>query len=414
MVAYSEYPYDARIRNEAEILAAAGYEVHVIAARPKEGQSSRLIGGVYLHEVPLSIQRGSRWRYLFQYATFLVLSGALLAFLSLKRRIQLVHVHTLPDFLVFCTVPLRFAGATVILDLHESMPELYTARFPTSVRSTSFHLLAILERVSCAFADYLIVAGHGIQDALISRGVPRDRVTVIYNWVDPRGIPVSPSALQARLGLPPGRLIVHAGSVNKERDLATLVESVKLLRKDLDVRLVIAGVAEPAYLKQLGSLAASLDISGYVHFVGNLTIGEARALMSLSEFGVVALERNPHSELAWPMRIVELSSLGKPLVISRLRFMSEVLGNTAWYYEPGDAHSLAEAIRDLLDHPKRAEASVVAANRILEQFSFGRMSNALLDLYAKARTEGHPKSGGKARQGLKLASTDGPHTEPEQ
>jgi len=393
MVAYSEYPYDARIRNEAEILASEGYEVHVIAARPREGKSPRLIDGVHLHEVPLNIERGGRRRYMFQYAMFFALSAATLALLHMRYRFRFVHIHTLPDFLVFCAIPLRLTGSTIILDLHEAMPEIYAARFQTSVRSTAFRLLVLLERASSEFADYLIAANHGIQDALVSRGVPRDRFTVVYNSVNPRDSDVSPSSLRTRLGISPGRLLVHAGSVNKERDLATFIRSVELLRKDLDIRLVIAGGVEPGYQGQLESLARSLGISRHVHFVGNLTMGEARALMSLSELGVVTLERNPLTELAWPVRVVELNSLGKPLVVSRLRFMSKVLGSSAWYYEPGDAQSLAGAIRDLLHRPKEADDSVVAANRILEPFSFRNTRRALLDFYTKARDRRHTKIG---------------------
>ena len=42
-----------------------------------------------------------------------------------RRRYAVAQVHSLPDFLVFATMPLRIVGVPVILDLHEAMPELF-------------------------------------------------------------------------------------------------------------------------------------------------------------------------------------------------------------------------------------------------------------------------------------------------
>lgn len=56
------------------------------------------------------------------------------------------------------------------------------------------------------------------------------------------------------------------------------------------------------------------------------------------------------------------------MIASRLPTVERYFGRDAlWYFEPGDAPALADAIRDLVTHPDRRDASVaVAAARVRE------------------------------------------------
>src|SRR5439155_16122007 len=113
VIAYTEYPYDMRIRREAETLAGDGYDVSVIATGTGSSLSSAFLGLVHLYELPLPIRRGGKSRYLYQYFFFLLMSTALLFCLHLRRGFDVVHVHSLPDFQVFCAAPLRLGGIPV-------------------------------------------------------------------------------------------------------------------------------------------------------------------------------------------------------------------------------------------------------------------------------------------------------------
>ena len=62
-----------------------------------------------------------------EYLTFFCL-----AFFHLARpssRYDVVHVHNLPDFLVFAALVPRLRGASIVLDLHDLMPEFFMSRF---------------------------------------------------------------------------------------------------------------------------------------------------------------------------------------------------------------------------------------------------------------------------------------------
>ena len=54
-----------------------------------------------------------------------------------KARYQLIHVHSVPDFLVFAAWFPKLTGAKIILDIHDLLPELYAGKYGTDHNSVS-------------------------------------------------------------------------------------------------------------------------------------------------------------------------------------------------------------------------------------------------------------------------------------
>src|SRR5436190_13414714 len=125
VVLFSHYPSDPRPRRAAEALAQEGMSVEVICLKEEESEPTHEeFNGVSITRVPLKRRRGGKVAYLLQYGWFIVLAGVILSGRSLRRRYDLVHVHNMPDVLVFSALIPKLMGARVILDLHDPMPEL--------------------------------------------------------------------------------------------------------------------------------------------------------------------------------------------------------------------------------------------------------------------------------------------------
>ena len=86
-------------------------------------------GSINVTRVRLKRQRGGKLGYVGQYAAFVLTSFFYLASRSLTRRYDLVHVHNMPDVLVFGAIVPKLLGAKIILDLHDPMPELMQTIF---------------------------------------------------------------------------------------------------------------------------------------------------------------------------------------------------------------------------------------------------------------------------------------------
>jgi len=392
MVAYTEYASDPRVRREAETLVAEGHRVEAIVLRPRSGPSAAELDGVHLHEVPLSARRGGGMRYLYQYAVFFLLSSLLLFRLYRRVRFNLIYIHSLPDFQVFCALPFKCMRIPVLLDLHEPMPEIVVARLRRPTGSAWFRISAAIERLSCLFADHVIVANDGIRDAVVSRRVSPSRVTTVYNVYEVGPRPVSPEEVRRRLGLPEGRLLVHAGGVSPERDLATLVEAVALLPGHDDIHLVIAGEGAPEYIEALRGLAHHLGLGDRIRFVPKMQLELARALVALSEIGIVTLESNPLTQIAWPTRLVELVALRKPLVVPQLPLLASVLRDAARYYPPGDPQGLARALQEVLTNKHEWESKAEEAARVCQEFDGKRARTTLLEILHRVDNPTIPSS----------------------
>src|SRR6185312_5770487 len=94
--------------------------------------------------------------YIGQYSSFLLTSLVYLAFRSLTRRYDFVHVHNMPDVLVFSALVPKILGAKVVLDLHDPMPELMQTIFQLPEDSFSVRVLKRFEKWSIGFADLVL------------------------------------------------------------------------------------------------------------------------------------------------------------------------------------------------------------------------------------------------------------------
>ncbi|PYV52532.1 MAG: hypothetical protein DMG98_23920, partial [Acidobacteria bacterium] len=176
---FSHYPADPRPRRAAEALAAQGVNVDIICLRDDDGEPAReTFGNINVTRVRLKRQRGSKLGYVGQYATFVLASFFYLASRSLTRRYDLVHVHNMPDILVFGATAPKLLGAKVILDLHDPMPELMQTIFGLPEKSLSVVMLKRLEKWSIRFADLVLTVNLACKKIYSSRSCQPDKIKV--------------------------------------------------------------------------------------------------------------------------------------------------------------------------------------------------------------------------------------------
>src|SRR3990172_3717218 len=103
MIAYTTYSLDARVRREAETVASIpGHAVTVLSLREQENPRILEKGGVLIKELNIAQYRGkSHIRYIFSYVKFTFLAFLECTRLLARKTLDIVHVHNMPDFLVF-------------------------------------------------------------------------------------------------------------------------------------------------------------------------------------------------------------------------------------------------------------------------------------------------------------------------
>jgi glycosyltransferase involved in cell wall biosynthesis len=138
---------------------------------------------------------------------------------------------------------------------------------------------------------------------------------------------------------------VYAGTVDAERDLATLLRAADELRRTVPTSVVIYGKGPPEYRAYLEGLVDGLNLGGHVTFGGTIPRERVLSHLNPATVGFVTYVRNPITEVGLPNKVFEFVVLDKPLVLPDLRAMRRAFEGAALFYDPGNAADLAAKIR---------------------------------------------------------------------
>lgn len=185
MIAYSSYVRDARIKRHARSLAERGDQVDVLCLEnPEEGERD----GVNVIGIKLAKYRGHKKSgYLRTILRFLTCASWMAFRLASKRHYDVVIVCTMPDTIVLCALPVRLLfGSKLVLDMQDTMPELYREKFAGNGGRFGAWLLALQERFSTWFAHRVLAVHELHRLRLAHSGVQRDKMAVVLNVPDQR------------------------------------------------------------------------------------------------------------------------------------------------------------------------------------------------------------------------------------
>jgi glycosyltransferase involved in cell wall biosynthesis len=371
--------YELPIRREAEALTRAGYDVDVILMHgAAEGPSRENVEGVEITYLPSALAKSSRLRYALDYARFFLLAAWTLTRRHFRRRYAVIQVNTMPDALVLSAAVPKLFGARVVAYMHEPTPELAeTVLGPGLIP----RVLAWIEQLVLRFADRAVAVTDQHKERYVARGADAGRIDVVLNAPDPKN----------RIGAwqPPAEspyeqgtfsVICH-GTVEDRYGQDTIVEAAALLRDELpDLRVVLVGRG-----KRVDALVRQIERSGLsdvVQWEGWVSEERLNDLLHFADVGVVAQKASPYSHLVHTNKMVDYWIFGLPVIASRLRATAALYDDSVLeYYEPGDAHDLARAIRRLHDDPARRDELIRNGRRANELFGWSVQEKRYLAVY---------------------------------
>jgi glycosyltransferase involved in cell wall biosynthesis len=186
MLTYTVYERDTRVRRYAEYLAADGHDVDVLCLASDMPEIQSTQERVRLFPLPITRSRREGLRLVINWAFALITMFLRTTILDIQYRYDLIHVHNMPDLLVFCALFPRLRGCPVILNIHDPTPELARSKLGLSQKHPMIRIQAALEWISAKFSSHVITATPSFEKLLITRGIPREKITVITNAADPR------------------------------------------------------------------------------------------------------------------------------------------------------------------------------------------------------------------------------------
>jgi len=382
---FSQYPADPRPRRAAEALAAEGVNIDLICLRDGDGEPAHeTYGSINVTRVRLKRYRGSKLDYVGRYATFILTSFFYLASRSLTRRYDLVHVHNMPDILVFAAIVPKLLGAKVILDLHDPMPELMRTIFTLPEHSLSVLVLKRVEKWSIRFADLVLTVNLACKKIYSSRSCQSHKIKVVINSPDDevfrfRSGYVRDVNGKDGKGSKPFVILYHGSLVHRNGfDLA--VESLEKVRKTIpSARLSVCGKRTSFFEKVMES-ARQRGLDTNVDYLGARNLKEIVEAIEDCDLGIIPNHRNLFTEINTPTRIFEYLALAKPVIAPKTRGIQDYFGdNDLIFFEVGDADDLAQKIEFAFSHPAEVAETVKRGQEVYLSHTWSRERLTLLN-----------------------------------
>lgn len=385
MLAYTYYESDNRVRRYAETLAKRGDQVDVVALDADHSAPVESINGVTVYRIQKRVQNeDSKWAYGSRLLRFVAKSSSWLKRMHAQNRYDVIHVHNMPDFLVFAAWYPKLTGAKLILDIHDAVPELFANKFESRVNSPYVWALKKIEKMSAGFVDHVIVSNHLWRDMLTKRSVEPPKCSVFINAVDPAIFSQHSSTRKD------GKFIViYPGSFQRHQGLDIAIAAFAHFKREvLNAEFYIYGGGNHNLEAALKQLTQQLGLQGSVKFCGSIPLGKMPEVIANADLGVVPKRSDSFGNEAYSTKIMEFMSQGVPVVASRTKIDSYYFEEGMVHFFPsGDSLAMARAMLDVAKDDKLRESLVGRGYDYVARHGWGQKKQEYLNLVDSLSTE---------------------------
>jgi glycosyltransferase involved in cell wall biosynthesis len=292
--------------------------------------------------------------------------------MSMKQRYDVVIVCTMPDAVIVCAMLPKFLGSKVVLDVHDTMPELYRDKFGGARGAAGAKLLMLEERASSWWADRVLAVHDLHRDRLQQAGVPAEKIHVVMNSPDTRIFDLHKNGDSFA---PNEFTVICHGTVTQRLGLDIAISAVASLRSEIpELRLKVIG--EGDRLAESRALVDQLGLGARVSFMDLVPVEKLPALLVKADVGLVPYRPSSATHLMLPVKLLDYATLGIPVIAARLRTVEYYFGDGAVeLFEPGNVSDLARAIRLLYRNPDLRGRLAERARHALEALNWQNQRN---------------------------------------
>jgi glycosyltransferase involved in cell wall biosynthesis len=238
------------------------------------------------------------------------------------------------------------------------------AAYPFNLKTVARRLIATKARA--------IVANSAAGDAYWRAHAPR-----VSRYVIPNGLPLAEIAaapVADDIGLDgSGPLVLFAGRFDPQKNIMTLLDSLRLVRERVPVRAVLCGDGslrnDVEQWIERHAAASWIRVMGYVPNLWGM-MKQAAVMVSPSHF-----EGNPNV-------VLEAMAAGCPIVVSNLPEHREIVDDSCTVFVDQDsAADIARAIEAVLGDPAGAASRARAATRRLAELDIVTIAARYMGMY---------------------------------
>jgi glycosyltransferase involved in cell wall biosynthesis len=352
MIAYANYYNDARIKNYVETLIKNGFEVDIFALGTHKLNEQKT---VRVFTVMQKYWGDNALFYALSQLWFFCIVTFQLSISIFRRHYRIIHVHNIPDFLVFCAILPKLFGAKVILDIHDTMPEAYATKFDLPLTHPLVTLSKIEEKLSAWFAKQVITTNDLHKEVIASHGVPTSKIDIILNLGNENIFrPVQREKTMS------GLTLSYHGTIAERLGIDLIVKAIAKAREFCpDLHLLLIG--EGDYLETIKCLVDDLKVSDIIQIIGFVPVEELPRYLCNVDVGIIGNRYYTEIKQNYmlPVKMLEYAAMEIPTIAPRLKSICCYFNeDSAIYYMPDDIEDMAGRIvevykeRSIIDKKK--------------------------------------------------------------
>ncbi len=251
----------------------------------------------------------------------------------------------------------RRLNCRFVYSLQDVFPDSLVTSGLTRQGSTLWKVGRYIERKTYGYAEKIIVISDSCRKNLLTKGVSREKIELISNWVDIekiKPIPRHENQLVDEFDLDPRKfLAVYAGNFGASQGAEIIIKAAEILRGEPDVHFVIFGGG--SRFDAAKSYVTEKDLSN-VTLSTLMPQSRVAEVYSLGDVALVTCKAGVSSS-GMPSKIWSIMACGTPIIASfdtesdLATVLSESSGGIC--VEPENAAALAEAILRMKNSPER-------------------------------------------------------------
>jgi len=272
---------------------------------------------------------------------------------------------------------LEYNGSEVWINRHWGRPLKYET------------LSRQIEMLNLKMADLVVVVSKAMNEELVAQGIEAKKILVNPNGVDPeRYSPLVDGSLVREKYALLGKVVIgFIGTFGKWHGAEVLAEAFGLLLRQFPeykdrVRLLMIG--DGVMMPLVKEKIIQLEMAPHCILTGLIPQEEGPEHLAACDILVASHVPNPDGTpfFGSPTKLFEYMAMGKGIVASDLDQIGEVLMHdvSAWLVKPGDAASLMQGLKVLIDDgQKRERLGRAAREEVVAKYTWKEHTHKIIE-----------------------------------
>lgn len=357
------------VENRLEAFSKNGFETVIYASRPTRGLSDKEYneyknkkiekmynGNIHVHRFPMYREGRNVLLRAVRYSLNWIIQ---LWYGMNEASVDCIYLESTPPIQGMLGSIIRiFRGIPFVYNLQDIFPDSMAGTGLARKGGFIWKIGRIIENFTYKHADKIIVISEDFKKNIMAKGVPEDKIVVVYNWVDQNkvvDVPREENKLFDAYGLDRSKFYIeYSGNIGLTQNMDMLLECMKEFQEFCpDLHLVLVG--EGAYKSQVEEIVKRDNLTN-VHILPFQPYDDISYVFSLGDAGLVISKPGVGANSV-PSKTWSIMSASRPVLANfDENELKDIISNNncGIFTKAGDKESFKESILTLYNNRELA------------------------------------------------------------